>query len=245
MALTLSTASMDQADQQVPSIHALRIRPPTSGSTVQPIWQQQAVQMPQQRDRTSGRDPQQTGMAFGAFGNSQAVPPPSTFKPNSMHTHAPAASAGLFGRGAGRGGRGGLGGASVFGRSPSATPAIPPPGQAPPAPAATTTNEEQWEEHDDFLVPQGSDTDSSDGEASQVVTPGTLINESPLSISYTVEGQSSIPTDGVAHKVSVAELKFEAKVMHIAVPRVRAQAYLQVRIPSKFYVDQSRRRVDY
>lgn len=57
---------------------------------------------------------------------------------------------------------------------------------------------------------------------------GTVINESPLSHSYTVDGRSSIPSDGVAHKVSVAELKFEAKVMHVAVPRVRAQAYLQV-----------------
>ena len=60
--------------------------------------------------------------------------------------------------------------------------------------------------------------------------PGTIVNASPLSMSYRVEGKSSIPSDGVAHNVSIAQLQFEAEVAHIAVPRVKAIVYLQVRI---------------
>jgi hypothetical protein len=60
--------------------------------------------------------------------------------------------------------------------------------------------------------------------------PQAVINTSPLSVSYRVEGDSNIPSDGVAHKVSIAELQFEAQVMHITVPRVKALAYLQVRL---------------
>lgn len=81
---------------------------------------------------------------------------------------------------------------------------------------------ENWDEDDD----EEDEPGTTEGDSAP---SSTVINESPLSLSYTVEGRSSIPTDGVAHKVSVAVLKFEAKVMHVAVPRVRAQAYLQVR----------------
>ena len=60
--------------------------------------------------------------------------------------------------------------------------------------------------------------------------PRTIANASPLSMSYRVEGKSSIPSDGVAHNVSIAQLQFEAEVAHIAVPRVKAVVYLQARI---------------
>ncbi|ETW76100.1 hypothetical protein HETIRDRAFT_430490 [Heterobasidion irregulare TC 32-1] len=57
--------------------------------------------------------------------------------------------------------------------------------------------------------------------------PGTIVNASPLSMSYRVEGKSSISSDGVTHNVSFAQLQFEAEVAHIDVPRVKAIVYLQ------------------
>jgi hypothetical protein len=68
----------------------------------------------------------------------------------------------------------------------------------------------------------------------EVVVPGpfseptTIVRESPLATSYSVEGKSTIPSDGEAHQVSVAVLPFEAKVMHVAVPRIEPLVYLQV-----------------
>lgn len=105
----------------------------------------------------------------------------------------------------------------VFRRGATRSSTFPPPGSSNGGAYPENWDEDDVEE-DEPGAPEG---DSG--------PPSTVINESPLSLSYTVEGRSSIPTDGVAHKVSVAVLKFEAKVMHVAVPRVRAQAYLQVR----------------
>jgi uncharacterized protein (TIGR02231 family) len=68
----------------------------------------------------------------------------------------------------------------------------------------------------------------------QVETPGvaekpkTVVSESPLSMTYSVQGKSSIPSDGIAHQVLVASLPFEASVTYVAVPRVETVAYLQV-----------------
>ncbi|KDQ59014.1 hypothetical protein JAAARDRAFT_127570 [Jaapia argillacea MUCL 33604] len=60
--------------------------------------------------------------------------------------------------------------------------------------------------------------------------PTTIVNVSPLAISYRVEGKASIPSDGEAHQVSVAILPFDAKVTHVTVPRVSAVAYLQCEV---------------
>jgi uncharacterized protein (TIGR02231 family) len=58
--------------------------------------------------------------------------------------------------------------------------------------------------------------------------PTTVVSESPLAISYAVEGKSSIPSDGVAHQVSIAVLPFEAKITYVAIPRLQPNVYLQV-----------------
>ena len=58
--------------------------------------------------------------------------------------------------------------------------------------------------------------------------PATVVSESPLAISYAVDGKSTIPSDGVAHQVSVAVLPFESKVTHVTIPRVQPNVYLQV-----------------
>jgi uncharacterized protein (TIGR02231 family) len=58
----------------------------------------------------------------------------------------------------------------------------------------------------------------------------TVVKESPLAASYTVEGASSVPSDGVAHKVSIATLPFRANIRHVVVPKAKAVAYLQARV---------------
>lgn len=60
--------------------------------------------------------------------------------------------------------------------------------------------------------------------------PRGVINKSPLSVTYTVEGKTTIPTDGQSHKVLVASLPLEATVTHVTTPRKSTVAYLQVRI---------------
>jgi len=56
------------------------------------------------------------------------------------------------------------------------------------------------------------------------------VHESPLALTYHVEGASGVPSDGVPHQVSVAVLPFEAKILHVTVPKVRPVAYLQASV---------------
>jgi len=46
-------------------------------------------------------------------------------------------------------------------------------------------------------------------------------------VSYTVEGASTIPSDGESHKVSVAVLPFEADVTWVTIPKQLAVVYMQ------------------
>lgn len=77
-------------------------------------------------------------------------------------------------------------------------------------------------------VQESTTEDSFEVVAGPVTEPATVVNETPLAISYSVERASTIPSDDVAHQVSVAILTFEAKVTHVAIPKVEAQVYLQV-----------------
>ena len=61
-----------------------------------------------------------------------------------------------------------------------------------------------------------------------MAAPRGVISKSPLSVTYTVEGKTTIPTDGQSHKVLVASLPLEATVTHVTTPRKSTAAYLQV-----------------
>jgi hypothetical protein len=62
----------------------------------------------------------------------------------------------------------------------------------------------------------------------QFAAPRGIISKSPLSVTYTVDGKTTIPTDGQSHKVLVASLPLEATVTHVTTPRKSTVAYLQV-----------------
>ncbi|KAG5652604.1 hypothetical protein H0H81_004386 [Sphagnurus paluster] len=104
--------------------------------------------------------------------------------------------------GSGGGGLFGGGGFSAFGSSHS------------PVPAAEPSAEEPFEEVS----------------ATEVTEPTTFVNETPVAISFSITGETSIPSDGVEHQVSVSVLPFEAVVSYIAIPRIEPSVYLQCEV---------------
>jgi hypothetical protein len=54
------------------------------------------------------------------------------------------------------------------------------------------------------------------------------ISKSPMAVSYTVEALTTIPSDGLSHKVLVAIIPSEAVITHITTPRKIPIAYIQV-----------------
>jgi len=49
-----------------------------------------------------------------------------------------------------------------------------------------------------------------------------------MTVSYTVETLTTIPSNAILHKVLVATIPLEAVITHITTPRKSAIAYLQV-----------------
>ncbi|KZV76704.1 hypothetical protein PENSPDRAFT_747578 [Peniophora sp. CONT] len=58
----------------------------------------------------------------------------------------------------------------------------------------------------------------------------SIAKESHLFVSYKIDGESSIPSDGEDHTVSIAELPFETTISHVVVPKVKAVVYLEAKV---------------
>ncbi|KAF9459033.1 hypothetical protein BDZ94DRAFT_1269216 [Collybia nuda] len=63
-----------------------------------------------------------------------------------------------------------------------------------------------------------------------ITEPMTVVTETPIAISYSVHGNSTIPSDGIEHQVSIAVLPFEAKISYVAIPRIEPLVYLQCQV---------------
>ena len=59
---------------------------------------------------------------------------------------------------------------------------------------------------------------------------GAVLDKNPLSLAYRVEGRVSLPSDGVAHKVPIALLAFDAALQYVCVPRKTTAAFIEGRI---------------
>ncbi|TFK87177.1 hypothetical protein K466DRAFT_663212 [Polyporus arcularius HHB13444] len=99
--------------------------------------------------------------------------------------------------------------------------------KAPPLPSGSVSRTRQGVarfpqnlEEDDFDVVEG-------GVDYDISGPPTSVNRSPLSLAYRVDGLVTLPSDGVAHKVSIAALDFSAELKYVCVPRKSTSAFIQ------------------
>ncbi len=67
-------------------------------------------------------------------------------------------------------------------------------------------------------------------EAGFELPEGSVLDKNPLSLAYRVEGRVSLPSDGVAHKVSITVLAFSAALKYVCVPRKTSAAFIEGRI---------------
>lgn len=82
-----------------------------------------------------------------------------------------------------------------------------------------------------YSAPQPPPADEEDEEFEEFIQPSepiTIVTETPIAISFSVSGESNIPSDGVDHQVSVAVLPFSVKISYIAIPRIDPRVFLQV-----------------
>ncbi|KAA1476569.1 hypothetical protein DENSPDRAFT_843554 [Dentipellis sp. KUC8613] len=144
----------------------------------------------------------------GLFGNSLGHPNPPAggglFGASAMPVPPPTGAFGMPGSGVETPrSTGGLFGNAAFGAQPS------------------SPNDDAQ----DFVeVPSGQKVPPAFGE------PKSTVSETPLFVSYRIEGDVTIPSDGKTHKVAVAELAFEVDVIRIAVPKAQAAVFLQAKV---------------
>lgn len=94
--------------------------------------------------------------------------------------------------------------------------------------SSNPTIEESFE---DLGYPPADPATSNAGDGEQndgTSRDATVVTETPFSITYSVEGKSSIPSDDVPHQVEVVRLDFESKVEYVVVPSKDARVLLQV-----------------
>ncbi|KAI0750057.1 hypothetical protein C8Q80DRAFT_1165901 [Daedaleopsis nitida] len=58
----------------------------------------------------------------------------------------------------------------------------------------------------------------------------TVVARNPLALAYRVDGLATVPSDGIAHKVTLARLEFSAKLQYVCVPRKTAAAFIEATI---------------
>jgi uncharacterized protein (TIGR02231 family) len=74
------------------------------------------------------------------------------------------------------------------------------------------------------------DVDGDSQQMTAIGEPTSVVHESPLALTYHVEGAPSVPSDDVPHQVSIAVLPFKAHIRYVTVPKVRPVAYLQATV---------------
>ncbi|TFK16659.1 hypothetical protein FA15DRAFT_698701 [Coprinopsis marcescibilis] len=241
--LTLSTVS--GADSRaIPSLKPVKLSPQPFGgpkkglinmfsnaNAVRPNvmqFQQQRQQQPQQPQAGNAFwNSQTTGTSgfAGAFGPTQA-PVRGLFgsQPAAGFAGQPQAATGgsLFGTQATVGGGGfqAATGGGLFGTSQAASGG----GDVSAGDLVVPLPDEEEEEEEQF-------EELSTGEPIPAIAePTTIVNETPVAVTFSVHGESTIPSDGIAHQVSVAILPFESTISYITVPKIDARVYLQCRV---------------
>ncbi|KAH9000880.1 hypothetical protein EDB86DRAFT_3063731 [Lactarius hatsudake] len=221
VALTLSTADMNLSTQSIPSLIPTKIRPPKSPfdrfrpSTNAPIAPKFPFPPPNAAQGLFGQTqptPQPPSGFFGALSVSGAPPAPQQQQQQRQQQQQllqlqqqQQQQQGLFGQPAppmfAQSAPGGL-----FGSAAQDMPAA----------------DDGWQAVD-------ADTTSSD-EPAPIAEPTAVVHESPLALTYHIEGASRVPSDGVPHQLAVAVLPFSATLQHVAVPKARPVAYLHAAV---------------
>ncbi|KAH9020327.1 hypothetical protein EDB84DRAFT_1441858 [Lactarius hengduanensis] len=244
VALTLSTADMNLSTQSIPTLIPTKIRPPKGffdgfrQSTKAPIAPKFPFPPPKVAQGLFGQSQQPPSAVFGAapsvggfgaFGSSQVfgATPVTGLTPVTGATLVTGATPvsqqqqllqqqqqqqgllgqsnpapPMFAKSATRG---------LFG---SAAPEM--------SETAPTPADDGWQAVD-------ADTTSSD-EPAPIAEPTAVVHESPLALTYHIEGASRVPSDGIPHQLAVAVLPFSATLQHVAVPKARPVAYLHATV---------------
>lgn len=211
--LTLNTSQNDTLGKTIPALRKMQIRANSASAWATNVtnsnartFNNQFQQVQQQFQQQRQLQQQQQQFPQTMMMSTNPGPPPVT---------------NLFGPGAVRPQVGGL-----FGAAPGAT-------------SEGESGPTTFGSYAPGFAPQTQPDTSGEDNFEEVLLPlsdaHTTVTETPLAMSFLVEGKCTIPSDGLEHQVVVGILPFDATISYVAVPRADPQLYLQVCF-SKFFI---------
>ncbi|KAG6872729.1 hypothetical protein C0995_007132 [Termitomyces sp. Mi166 len=223
--LTLSTISSDTVAKRIPQLMPVKLRPraaslsggrlfgerPDRGFNVSNNYQQQQRPLFTNVDGVNGGGPSR-GLLFGQANASppqhQPFQPQPQAQPQLQAQPQPPPHP-LFG---------------AFGVNPRPAPS----GAFSSAPAPSTSFGGFGTLTQGVTLPPQADEAFEEISATEVISePTTFVNETPVAISFSITGESTIPSDGLEHQVSVSILAFEAKISYVAIPRIEPRCQIK------------------
>ncbi|KAF8193372.1 hypothetical protein BJ912DRAFT_960894 [Pholiota molesta] len=82
----------------------------------------------------------------------------------------------------------------------------------------------------DEYVPSGQHNAGDEGSLGSAPEAASVVQETPLSMYFAVNGKASIPSDGLKHRVTLAVLPFESKMSYVTIPRDDPTVFLQCEV---------------
>ena len=57
-----------------------------------------------------------------------------------------------------------------------------------------------------------------------------MLDGNPLALAYRVQGDATLPSDGLAHRVAVVTLSLEAELKYVCVPKMNKSAFIEASV---------------
>ncbi|KAF7773146.1 hypothetical protein Agabi119p4_5313 [Agaricus bisporus var. burnettii] len=93
------------------------------------------------------------------------------------------------------------------------------------------TNSQKHTAEDDIIALSDDEPwDTVSKNRGRKILPIPKVTQTPMTLTYTVRGNSDIPSDGKEHVVTIVTLDFEADVEYISVPRLDPRVFLQCQV---------------
>ncbi|EKM77956.1 hypothetical protein AGABI1DRAFT_107741, partial [Agaricus bisporus var. burnettii JB137-S8] len=93
------------------------------------------------------------------------------------------------------------------------------------------TNSQKYTAEDDIIALSDDEPwDTVSKHRGRKILPIPTVTQTPMTLTYTVRGNSDIPSDGKEHVVTIVTLDFEADVEYISVPRLDPRVFLQCQV---------------
>ena len=102
-----------------------------------------------------------------------------------------------------------------------------------PTPIIIQPQGDYWGQSSAVAIPRPPDPARAEPVKWGANAPGnaaTILDGNPLALAYHIQGDATIPSDGLAHRVAIATLSLEAELKYVCVPKMNKSAFIEASV---------------